>query len=98
MVDSAIHRIKVYPVDNAIDLFTDTAAILNLLDLRSIMGCPGALAQYLRALFGQKENFTIYFSGKRRSLVHPNTAQRSFFAIRIFFSENLEKNCPEKRA
>ena len=25
-----------------IDLFTDTAAILNLLDLRSIMVCPGA--------------------------------------------------------
>ena len=51
-----------------IDLFTNTAAILNLLDLRSIMGCPGgALAQYLRALFGQKENFTVYFSGKRRS-------------------------------
>ena len=24
----------------AIDLFTDTAAILNLLDLRNIMGCP----------------------------------------------------------
>ena len=38
----------------------------------------GALAQYLRALFGQKENFTVYFSGKRRSLLHPNTAQRSF--------------------
>ena len=39
----------------------------------------GALAQYLRALFGQKENFNVHFSGKRRSLLHPNTAQRSFF-------------------
>ena len=68
-----------------IDLFTDTAAILNLLDLRSIMGCPGgALAQYLRALFGQKENFTVYFLGKRRSLLHPNTAQRSFFPLQSF--------------
>ena len=38
----------------------------------------GALAQYLRALFGQKENFNVHFSGKRRSLLHPNTAQRSF--------------------
>ena len=27
-----------------IDLFADMAAIFNLLDLRSIMGCPGALA------------------------------------------------------
>ena len=50
-----------------IDIFTDTVAILNLLDLRSIMGCPGALAQYSTAPFGQKENFTVYFSGKRRS-------------------------------
>ena len=41
----------------------------------------GALAQYLRALFGQKENFNVYFSGKRRSLLHLNTAQRSFFPI-----------------
>ena len=40
----------------------------------------GALAQYLRALFGQKENFSVYFSGKRRSLLHLNTAQRSFFS------------------
>ena len=41
-----------------------TVAKLNLLDLRSIMGCPGALAQYLHALFGQKENFNVYFSKK----------------------------------
>ena len=31
------------------------------------------------SLFGQKENFTVYFSGKRRSLLHPNTAQPLFF-------------------
>ena len=31
-------------------------------------GMPrGALAQYLRVLFGQKDNFTAYFSRKRRS-------------------------------
>ena len=29
-----------YP-ETSIDLFTNTAAILNFLDLRSIMGCPG---------------------------------------------------------
>ena len=67
----------------AIDLFTDAAAMLNLLDLRSIMGCPGALAQYLRALFGQKENFTAYFSGKRRSLLHPNTHNDLFVPLGI---------------
>ena len=70
--------------ENVSELFTDTTAILNLLDLRSIMGYPGALAQYLRALFGQKENFTVYFSGKRRSLLHPNTTQRYFFPLQSF--------------
>ena len=29
------------PIERLIDLLTDAAAILNLLDLRSIMGCPG---------------------------------------------------------
>ena len=40
------------------DLFTDTAATLNLLDLKSIMGCPGGMSTfrntrsvYVRALF-----------------------------------------------
>ena len=36
-----------------IDLFTDTAAILNKFDLRSIIGCPGGMSTfrlYFRAL------------------------------------------------
>ena len=50
----------------AIDLFTDTAAILNLLVLRSIMGCPGGvLAQYLRSqrtsLFISREKGNHYY-------------------------------------
>jgi len=40
-------------VASIIDLFTDTAAILNLFYLRSIMGCPGGT---------RSENFTIYIS------------------------------------
>ena len=37
------------------ELFTDTAAILNEFDLRSIIGCPGGMSifrLYFRALFG----------------------------------------------
>ena len=75
---------------NPIDLFTDMAAIFNLLDSRSIMGCPGALARYLRALFDRAKrelhsDFTVYFSGKRQSLLHLNTAQRVFFPMTIIF-------------
>ena len=39
----------------AIDLFTDTVAILNSFDLRRIIGCPGGISTfclYLRGLFG----------------------------------------------
>ena len=71
------------------DPFTD------LLDLRSIMGHQGALAQYLRALFEQKDKFTVYFSGKGRWLLHPNTAQRSIFFSRYnLFLEKLKEILP----
>ena len=45
----------------------------------------GALTQYLRALFGQKENFTVYFSRKRRS-----------FPITIFFLGKLKEKLARK--
>ena len=56
----------------------------------------GGLAQYLRALSGQKENFNIYFSGKGRSLLHSNTAQRSFFChYNVFSRKTLKKIGPK---
>ena len=39
-----------------VDLFTDTAAILNKLDLRSILGCPGGMSTFrlvFQAPFGE---------------------------------------------
>ena len=59
-------------------------------------GGRGALAQYLRALLGQKGNFTVYFSGKRRSLFHPNTTQRSFFPLQSFSTKTLRKELARK--
>ena len=75
------------------DLFTDTAAILNLLHLSSIMDAQEALAQYLRALFGQKENFSAYFSAKRRSFIlHPSTAHDLFCSHHnLFLRKRKEK-------
>ena len=57
----------------------------------------GAFAHYLLALFGQKENFTVYFSAKRRSLLHPNTAQRSFFPLQSFSRKLKEKSARKAR-
>ena len=66
-----------------IDLFTDTASILNLLDLRIIMGCPGweggggSVSIYAR--FSGKKKTSMYIS------LHPNATQQSFLPITIFF-------------
>ena len=35
--------------------------------------------------------FTLNFSGKRRSLLNPNTAQRSFFPLQSYSKETLRK-------
>ena len=59
---------------------------------------PRGTRSVFTSAFGQKENFTVYFSGKRQSLLHPNTTQRPFFPITIFYQENVKKNWPEKRA
>ena len=65
---------------------------MNLLDLRSIMGCPRGIRSVFSALSRQKENFTVYFSGIRRSLLHPNTAERSFFShYNLFLKEKLAR-------
>ena len=84
---------EVPKLTTSIDLFTDTVAMLNVLVLRLLWDAEGALTQYLR---GQKENFTVYFSGKRRSLLHPNTAQQSFFSHYNLFLGKLEEKLARK--
>ena len=52
-----------------VDLFTDTAAILNQVDLRSIIGCPGCVStiRYTRSVFTRafRANFSFSFPRKR---------------------------------
>ena len=60
------------------------------------MDAQGALAQNLRARCGQKENFNVDFSGKRRSLLHPNTAQRYFFSHYNLFLGKRKENLARK--
>ena len=45
-----------------IDLYTDTAAILNHLDLRSIIGCPGGMSTIRYKLYSV--NIYACFSGQ----------------------------------
>ena len=51
------------------------------------------------ARFLGKKRTSVYISRQKGDiLLHPSTAQRSFFRITIFFWENIKKNWPEKRA
>ena len=39
-------------------------------------------------------SFTVYFSGKRRSLSHQNTGQGSFFPLQSYSKKTVRKNVP----
>ena len=83
-----------------IDLFTDTAAILNLLHLSSIMGCPGGTRSVFKhAFWAKRELQCIFLPQKGDHLYYIQARHTIFFVpITIFFYENVKKNWPEKRA
>ena len=57
------------------------------------MGCPGGLSKIHCTRFVlEKWSFTVYFLGKRPSLLHPNTAQWSFFPLQSYSKKILRKN------
>ena len=51
------------------DLFTDTAAILNLLDLRSILGCPLGTRLVFSYAFREKRELHCIFLAKKASII-----------------------------
>ena len=58
----------------------------------------GALAQYLRALFGQKENFSVYFSAKGRYIITSKHGTTIFFShYNLFLGKLKEKLAGEAR-
>ena len=62
-----------------IDLFTDTAAILNLLDLRSIMGCPGGTRSVFTRAFRAKRELQCIFLGKKAIIITSKHGTTIFF-------------------
>ena len=71
--------------NNRIDLFTDTAAILNLLDLRSIMGCPGGTRSVFKRAFRAKRELQCAFFGKKAIIITPKHGTTIFFSHYILF-------------
>ena len=82
-----------------IDLFTDTSAILNLVDLRSIMGCPGGICWGIYACFSCEKRTSLFITREKVIIITSKQGKTTFFLfIKIFFQKNLQKNWPEKRA
>ena len=52
----------------------------------------GALAQFFRALFGQKENFNVYFSGKKVIIITSKHGTTIYFSrYNLFLGKRKEK-------
>ena len=72
---------------------TDTASILNLLDLRSIMGCPGGtrLFRFTRA-FQAKRELQCKFLGKKAIIITSKHGTTIFFSqCNLFLGKIKEK-------
>ena len=72
-----------------IGLFTDAAAILNLLDLRSIMGCPGGSHSVFMLAFWAKRELQCLFLGKDAIIFTSKHGTTIFFSYYNFFLGNL---------
>ena len=64
-----------------IDLFTDMVAILNLLDLRSIMGCPGGTHSVFTRAFRAKRELQCIFLRKKGIIITSEHSITIFFPI-----------------
>ena len=63
-----------------IDLFTDMAAILNLLDSRIIMGCPGGTRSVFMRAFQAKRELQFIFLGKKVIIIISKHGTTIFFS------------------
>ena len=71
---------------HSIDPSTDTAAIVNLLDLRSIMGCPGGTCSVFMGAFRAKKRTSRYFSREKGGHDYIQTRHNDlFFSLQSFF-------------
>ena len=80
----------------AIDLFTDTTAILNLLNLRSIMGCPGGNRSVFTRSFRANRELHWIFLGKKAIIITSKRGTTIFFCHYNFFLGKLKEKLARK--
>jgi len=80
----------------SIDLFTDTPAILNLLDLRSIMGCQGGTRSVFTRAFRAKRELQRIFLGKKAIIITSKDGTTIFFCHYNLFLRKLKEKLARK--
>ena len=79
-----------------IDLFTDTAAILNSLDLRSIMGCPGDTGSLFTRAFRAKKRTSMSISREKGDHYYIQTQHNDLFSHYNLFLGKLKEQLARK--
>ena len=79
-----------------IDLFTDTAAILKLLDLRSITGFPGGTRSAFTRAFRAKRELQCIFLGKKGIIITSKQGTTIYFSHYNFFLAKLKEKSTRK--
>ena len=77
-------------------LFTDTTAILNLLNLRSIMGCPGGTRSVFTLAFRANRELHWIFLGKKTIIITSKHGTTIFFCHYNFFVGKLQEKLARK--
>ena len=78
------------------DLFSDKAAILNLLVLRSIMGCPGGTRSVFTRAFRAKRELQCIFLGKKAIVITSKDGTTIFFSHYNLFLGKLKEKLARK--
>ena len=81
---------------NAIVLFTDTAARLNLLDLRSSMVCPGGHSLSIYARFLGEKRTSLYISREKGDHYYFQKRHNDLFCPLQSFSRKLKEKFARK--
>ena len=78
------------------DLITDTTAILNLSDLRSIMGCPGGIRSVFTRAFRAKRELQRIFLWKKAIIITSKHGTKFFFTYYNLFLGKLKEKLARK--
>ena len=96
MIHDDVLKILLDRKAKTIEFFTNMGAILNLLDLRSIMGCPGATRSVFTHAFRAKRELHCIFLGEKAIIITSKHITTIFFSHNSLFLGKLEEKLAQK--